>query len=621
MLLPVPCGSRCSMAIIDEIKSRLDILDVVSQHVPLQRSGRSYKANCPFHQEKTPSFHVFPDRQSWRCFGACATGGDVFSFVMRAENLEFADALQRLAQQSGVPLPSRERQSQQQGMERVNEAARSFFQELLSSAQGSEARDYLRGRGLDAAMIESFELGLSPRDGDSLRRHLVDRGYSVQDLAQAGLVYVPDNGSARDLFRGRLMFPIRNDRGDLAGFGGRALGDANPKYLNSPRTAVFDKSRLLYGLHLAKGEASGKGLVVVEGYMDVIAAHQHGFRNVIASMGTALTEHQVAAIRRLTSDVTMALDPDAAGQQATLRSLESSWKALHSTVVGRSRGITTFQSASALQPKIAVLPPGQDPDQLIRNSPEQWTSIIENTTPIFDFVLSAVSAQFDPSTSQGKARIAEYVSSMVFRAEPAEQDQHFQTLAVYLGVTPETLRATLSRPSPHRQVRTAAAPDRGATPSPFARLDRDPLDDYCLAMLLQNSDLDEAARSLRPEYFLRPENREIFSHWRRDEGQGRSVELLRAEIDEELTEHLETLIGKDLPPLNPRSRLGALQDTVRRLEERHLRELKREEEIRFTEAPADWHEETQTNVLEVNERLRQNQEKRSSLVSDISNRG
>jgi DNA primase len=546
----------------------------------------------------------------------------VFSFVMKAENLEFADALQRLAQQSGVPLPSRERQSQQQGVERANEAARSFFQELLSSPQGSEARDYLRRRGLDAGAIEAFELGLSPRDGGSLRRHLVDRGYAMQDLAQAGLVHVPDNGTARDLFRGRLMFPIRNDRGDLVGFGGRALGDYNPKYLNSPRTSVFDKSRLLYGLHLAKGEAAGKGLVVVEGYMDVIAAHQHGFPNVVASMGTALTEHQVAAIRRLTSDVTMALDPDAAGQQATLRSLESSWQALHSTMVGRSRGITTFQSAGALQPKIAVLPPGQDPDQLIRNSPEEWTSIIENTTPIFDFVLSAVSAQLDPSTSQGKARIAEYVSSLVFRADPAEQDQYFQTLAAHLGVTPDTLRATLSRPSPQRAGRKAPPQDRGTTPSPFAKLDRDPLEDYCLAMLLQYSELDEAAQSLRPEYFQRLENREIFSRWRRDDGEhGSSVESLRAEIDAELAGHLETLIGKGLPPLSPRSRLGAVRDAVRRLEERHLRELKREEEIRFTEAPADWQEETPTNLLEINERLRQNQEKRGSLISDISNRG
>ena len=613
------------MAVIDDIKSRLDILDVVSQHVPLQRSGRSYRANCPFHQEKTPSFHVFPDRQSWRCFGACATGGDVFSFVMRAENLEFPDALKRLSQQSGVPLPSREGRSQQQGMVQISEAAKTYFQELLSSGQGAEARAYLERRGLDRGVIESFELGVSPKDGDALRRHLADRGHSVQDMAQAGVVHVTDNGWARDLFRGRLMFPIRNGQGELAGFGGRALDDANPKYLNSPRTAIFDKGRLLYGLHLCKQlsneEASAKGLVVVEGYMDVIAAHQYGFRNVVASMGTALTEHQVAAIRRVTSDVTMALDPDTAGQQATLRSLESSWKALYSTVVGHSRGVTTYQSAGALEPKIAVLPPGQDPDQFIRNSPEQWASLIENTTPIFDFVLTAVSAQFDASTSQGKARIAEYVSSLIFRAEPTRQDHYFQSLAVHLGVTSETLRATMSRPSPSLRRRSTVSQGRDATPSPFAKLDRDPLEDYCLAMLLQNDELDEAAVSLRPEYFQRLENREIINHWSRSQGQDQPLTSLRAEIDQELVEHLETLVAKTLPPLSPKSRLGAFQGTIRRLEERYLRELKREEEIRFTEAPSDWEDEIQTGVLEVNERLRQNQERRSSLVSDISNKG
>ena len=202
------------MSAVDDIKSRLDILEVVSNHIPLQRSGKSYKANCPFHQEKTPSFFVFPDRQSWRCFGACATGGDVFSFVMKTQNLEFAETLKQLAQQAGVTLPSRERRTEVQSAFDINEAAKAYFQSTLASTQGAEARTYLDRRGLNELTIEKFELGLSPRDGESLKNHLVNQGFSPEQLSQAGVVSGGDTGRYRDLFRNRLIFPIRNGQGD-----------------------------------------------------------------------------------------------------------------------------------------------------------------------------------------------------------------------------------------------------------------------------------------------------------------------------------------------------------------------------------------------------------------------
>ena len=344
------------MTVVDDIKGRLDILEVVSRYVPLQRSGRSHKAPCPFHQEKTPSFFVFPERQSWRCFGACATGGDVFSFVMRSENMEFGDALKHLAQQTGVELPNLEKRNLNQGNFDINESARIYFQELLVSAKGTEARAYLDRREVSAQAIEKFELGLSPSDGESLKNHLVKQGFSLQQLNQAGVVRTSQNGWNHDLFRSRLMFPIRNGQGGLGGFGARALDDSQPKYLNSPRTPVFDKGHILYGLHLAKESARQEGIVIVEGYMDAVAAHQEGFNNVVASMGTALTENQVAEIRRLTKDVTMALDADVAGQQATLRSLESSWRVLQTQVAGRSQGTTLFQRPEMLNLKIAVMP-------------------------------------------------------------------------------------------------------------------------------------------------------------------------------------------------------------------------------------------------------------------------
>ena len=613
------------MTVVDDIKSRLDILEVVSRHVALQRSGRSYKANCPFHEERTPSFFVFPDRQSWRCFGGCASGGDVFSFVMRAENLEFGEVLRRLAQQTGVALSGRERRDEQENVSQINEAARRYFQRLLASAQGSQTRDYLDERGLNRETIEKFELGLSPPDGESLNNHLLHQGFPAESLALAGVVRAGEDGRQRDLFRGRLMIPIRNGQGELSGFGARTLGEAEPKYLNSPRSAAFDKGRILYGLHMAKEPAIQQGIVVVEGYMDTIAAHQHGFNNVVACMGTALTEHQVAEIRRLTRRVTMALDPDAAGRQATLRSLETSWRVFQARVAGASQGTTLFQRQDMPEIRVAELPGGEDPDQLIRRSPQEWTELVEGASPLFDYVLEALSDQVDTATPQGKARLVELLFPLVAAVpEPAQQDHYFQLLASHLGVTQETLQASVGRPTAARRSRIAASNRPSATPSAFARLDRDPVEDYCLAVLLRYEELWEAAEALRPEYFRRMENREIFARWQLARQQGVEAPLapwLQETIDDELSEHLESLLERSLPPLDSPRRPAAFQDAVGRLEERHLKELKTEEGMRFAEAPPDLLEQEYPEVLELNRRIKEKQGMRTLLEQDFSRRG
>ena len=611
------------MTVVDEIKGRQDILEVVSRYVPLQRSGRSYKASCPFHQEKTPSFYVFPDRQTWRCFGACATGGDIFSFVMRAENLEFAQALKRLAEQAGVSLPERGRRPDQQITLQVNEEARGYFQSLLASPQGAAARTYLARRGLTPETIEKFELGLSPGDGESLKNRLAKQGLSLEQLALSGVVRREESGRYRDFFRGRLMIPIRNARGELGGFGGRALDDSNPKYLNSPRTPSFDKGRILYALYLAQEAARQRGIVIVEGYMDAIMAHQHGFGNVVASMGTALTEHQVAQVRRITGNITMALDPDAAGQQATLRSLESSWRVFQARVTGRAQGITMYQREETPDLLIAVLPEGMDPDQVIRRSPEEWARLVETGMPLLEYLFAALSAQVNLATPQGKTRLAELLFPLIAAVpDPSRQDHYFQELAARLGVTPQTLQASVGRPYPGRRSRDPARPAQVASASAFAKLERDPMEDYCLALLLQHPELRDMAGELQPEYFRRVENREIFSRWLRvsEEGREAALESLSDTIDGDLGEHLETLSQRVFPPLERNPRVLAFQDAVRRLEERYLRELKAEEELKFSEAPPDPIAEDHERVLDVNERIKRNQSMRNTLTQDGSRR-
>ena len=625
------------MTVVDDVKGRLDIVEVVSQHVALSRSGKSYKANCPFHQEKTPSFFVFPDRQSWRCYGACATGGDVFSFVMRSESLEFSEVLQRLAQQTGVLLPTREKREGQESANGINETALVYFRGLLDSTQGTAAQEYLEDRGITRQSIERFELGLSPASGHALKDHLTARGFTVQQGVRAGVLRENDKGWSGDLFRSRFMIPIRDAAGALVGFGARSMDGSQPKYLNSPRSPVFDKSRILYGLHLAKEAAREKGLVIVEGYMDAIMAHQNGFDNVAASMGTALTQEQVSQVRRLTSKVIMALDPDNAGQQATLRSLESSWRVWQSTTAGRSKATTLFQKQDMPEITIAVLPEGEDPDQVIRRSPEEWARLTESGRALFDYILDGMSKQVDPETPQGKTQLVEGMMPLIWVAPAMQQDQHFQALADRLGVTQETLRASVGRPTASRRNAPRPPDNPSATTSAFAKMDRDPIEDYCLAMLLRHVELGEEAFTLHAEHFRRHENREIFTQLAQatsgapvdtgarvppeqelDKPESQTVAYLREVLDDELVAQLDFLLRKSLPPVDPTRRNAAFKETLGRLEERYLKELKAEEELIFSESPPELENDPHQQVLDINQRIKENHSAQQSGTNRLS---
>ena len=622
------------MTVVDDIKGRLDIVDVVSGYVSLQRSGKAFKACCPFHQERTPSFYVNQDRQSWHCFGACATGGDIFGFVMKAESLEFRDVLQKLAQQAGVTLPSPERRSEQEDSFRLNEVAREYFQQYLASSMGADTRSYLEHRGISKESISKFELGLSPRDGQGLFNHLVKYGFTPDQMVRAGAVHQGQvqsqgqNGRHRDAFRGRLIIPIRNGQGELGGFGSRALDDSMPKYLNTGRTPVFDKGRTLYGLCLARESARRQGIVIVEGYMDAIMAHQHGFDNVVASMGTALTEHQVAEVRRLTADVTMALDADAAGRQATLRSLESSWQVFQNRELAQARGTSIFQRQET-NLKVAVITDGKDPDEVIRHSPDKWEELLRNGVPLFDYLLPAVTGQIDASTPEGKARVVEVISPFIFAVdEPIRQDSYVRKLADHLELREETLQATLNRPSmrarptrPAPGARTEARPAsrNGVDVSAFTAADRDPMEEYCLALLFQfpglQAELTEAG-DLRPEYFRRPENREIYLQLARAWSEAPEMlvpddslaEQVKRNVIPELRQQVDNLAARGIPSTDSWLRPAELQRIINRLEERYLRDLKMAEQVRFTENPSELLEDLGQETLILNRRIKANQE-------------
>jgi DNA primase len=607
------------MTVVDDVKSRLDIIEVVSARVPLQRSGRSYKANCPFHQEKTPSFHVFPDRQSWRCFGACATGGDALSFVMRAENLEFGEALRQLAQQTGVALPQRGQGPRDDAAVKINEAACAFFQRTLASAQGASAREYLQQRGLDKQAAEKFEVGLSPADGDSLKNHLTWLGHSPDLLVSAGVVRTGDDGLYRDLFRGRLMFPIRDAHGNLVGFGARSLDGSEPKYLNTPQGPLFDKSRLLYAMHLARTDVRKDGAVIVEGYMDAIAAHQAGFKNVVAQMGTALTEHQVAEIRRLTGTMTMALDQDAAGQAATLRSLDVILESFRTKAVKRHGPDGSPQGADP-DPRIIVMPPGQDPDEVIHRSPNDWSKLVDSAIAAITFRIDSAIENGDTSTPQGKAQIVSEVTSHIHcLGEGFQQGNAVEYLAQKLGATIDTVKAALSRPSVARRARRPE--QRPAAASPFAKLDHDPMEEYCLQLVLGHPEMRDLAAGLRADFFRRHENRELFNRWldaRPGLDKDETLATVRRDGDDEVAGHLNALLEKPEIPLDVNGRTTSFLEVASRLEERNLRDLKSEEVIRFSESPPDLENGEHDDILQLNQQIKKNESLRKGQPQEIS---
>lgn len=432
------------MSVIDEIKDRLDILDVVSSYVQLKKAGRTYKGLCPFHSEKTPSFVVFPDSQNWHCFGACGVGGDIFSFVMKRENLDFGDALALLAAKAGVELKpqSDEASGDEVRVERLRamqaDAAAYFHYLLVRSDEAAIARGYLERRGLTAETWEAWQLGYALDSWDALKNRLQGKGYRPEEIEEAGLIIrKEETGSYFDRFRGRLMIPIRDVQGRTIGFGARILKEdpahPSPKYMNSPQTPLFDKGSVLFGLDVARKPIRDADLaVIVEGYMDVLMSHQVGVANVVAGMGTALTEAQMRQLKRYTGNITLALDPDVAGEHAAMRGLEAARQSLDRDwePVFSPTGLVRHESRLKAQLRIAALPDGLDPDELAYKDVERWRQVILEARPIVDYYLAAVAREEDLASAQGKARAIERLAPLLLEvANPIERTHYVQVLA------------------------------------------------------------------------------------------------------------------------------------------------------------------------------------------------
>lgn len=489
------------MSDIDEVKARIDIVDLVSETVQLRRTGKNYIGFCPFHpNSKTPAFVVFPDSGTWRCFGQCNEGGDIFKFVMKKEGWDFPEALKHLAEKAGVQLsqPSARDQAlaeEYDNLRAILEEALIFYRhQLRNTPEGKKALAYLQEhRGLRDDTIESFGLGYAPQSWDVLISHFRAKGIAETDLLAAGMVSERESGGYYDRFRHRVMFPIRDERGKMAGFGARILNpDDIPKFLNSPQTVIFDKGRLLYGLDLARRAIRLKDqAVIVEGYLDVIALHQAGFTNTISPMGTALSEHQLSMLKRFSRRIVLALDPDAAGDKATLRGLQIARQALdrESDPVFDARGLLGYEARLKADIRVTTLPDGQDPDEVVNRDPQEWERILEAANPIVIHVMESLAKERDLDDPKVKTEIADQVLPLIEDIpSPIERDTYRQRLARLLRVDERALFETVpvrGKPTPTRQRQAQTVVEVKHKPQDsLYRLER-----HCLGLLLRQPTL------------------------------------------------------------------------------------------------------------------------------------
>ena len=466
------------MSIIETIKAKINVVDEIGLVVALQKSGKALKGLCPFHNERTPSFYVFAETQTWRCFG-CNEGGDVFSFVQKQQGLEFREALQYLAEKAGVsvddfsgqdPEQARETNAVKERLRKLNEDTLLWFhQMLLRSKEAAEARAYVQSRGISADTVVTFSLGYAPEQWDGLSRFLLGRGYTERELVNGGLARDRDGGlgdsssGIYDYFRHRLIFPIRDMRGRVIGFGGRAFGENQPKYLNSPQTLLFEKNSVLYALDMARDTIKlAKQVVIVEGYVDAVIAHQHGTKQTVACIGSAITEKHIQQLKKLTRQVTLALDPDAAGVSATDHGIQEALETFDRTIVpvplaaanhvaGRrksyeARGMIRLEEQVDAEINVLQLPAGEDPDEVIRANPSLWDYAVSHPVPLVDYYFKAKTADLNLREPSGKTEAAKRLLPVIgMISDRVKRDAYMRKLSGMISIDERTLYDELQR--------------------------------------------------------------------------------------------------------------------------------------------------------------------------------
>ena len=564
---------RYSDDIIEEVRQKNDIVDVVSQYVKLTRKGSSYFGLCPFHNEKTPSFSVTPGKQMYYCFG-CGAGGNVFNFIMEYENYTFGEALKHLADRAGVELPKIEysREVREKAQERaelleINKQAAQYFYYQLRTEKGAQGYQYLTGRGLSAETMRKFGLGYSDKFGGGLYQFLKSKGYGDDRLRESGLFNVDERHGMYDKFWNRVIFPIMDVNNRVIGFGGRVMGDGKPKYLNSPETKIFDKSRNLYGLNVAR-TTRRKYLILCEGYMDVISMHQAGFTNAVASLGTALTSGHASLLKRYTQEVLLLYDSDEAGVRAALRAIP----------ILREAGVNS---------RVVNLRPYKDPDEFIKNlGAEAFEERLEQASDSFMFRVSIAESEFPMEEPQGQNRFFERCAEMLLELkDELERNLYIEAIVKkyrgQYGISVEDLRKrvnTLALKGTPAERRIQPKKSQEGAPKKKKDSASDQAQKLMLTWIVTYPKIfDKVAQYLTPEDFVVPLYREVaqmlFSQ--REEGEVNPARLLNSFTDSEEQREVASLFNATIHLETPKEQDQAFADTLLRIKTESLAERNR----------------------------------------------
>ncbi|CDB77623.1 dNA primase [Blautia sp. CAG:237] len=564
---------RYSDDIIEEVRQKNDIVDVVSQYVKLTRKGSSYFGLCPFHNEKTPSFSVTPGKQMYYCFG-CGAGGNVFNFIMEYENYTFGEALKYLADRAGVELPQieyskevREKAQERAELLEINKQAAQYFYYQLRTEKGAQGYQYLTGRGLSEETMRKFGLGYSDKFGGGLYQFLKSKGYGDDRLRESGLFNVDERHGMYDKFWNRVIFPIMDVNNRVIGFGGRVMGDGKPKYLNSPETKIFDKSRNLYGLNVAR-TTRRKYLILCEGYMDVISMHQAGFTNAVASLGTALTSGHASLLKRYTQEVLLLYDSDEAGVRAALRAIP----------ILREAGVNS---------RVVNLRPYKDPDEFIKNlGAEAFEERLEQASDSFMFRVSIAESEFPMEEPQGQNRFFERCAEMLLELkDELERNLYIEAIVKkyrgQYGISVEDLRKrvnTLALKGTPAERRIQPKKSQEGAPKKKKDSASDQAQKLMLTWIVTYPKIfDKVAQYLTPEDFVVPLYREVarmlFSQ--REEGEVNPARLLNSFTDSEEQREVASLFNATIHLETPKEQDQAFADTLLRIKTESLAERNR----------------------------------------------
>ena len=562
---------RYSDDIIEEVRQKNDIVDVVSQYVKLTRKGSSYFGLCPFHNEKTPSFSVTPGKQMYYCFG-CGAGGNVFNFIMEYENYTFGEALKHLAERAGVELPQieyskevQEKARQKAELLEINKQAAQYFYYQLRTEKGQQGYQYLASRGLSEETMRKFGLGYSDKFSDGLYRYLKSKGYQDERLRESGLFNVDERHGMYDKFWNRVIFPIMDVNNRVIGFGGRVMGDGKPKYLNSPETKIFDKSRNLYGLNIARTTRK-KYLILCEGYMDVISMHQAGFTNAVASLGTALTSGHASLLKRYTQEVLLLYDSDEAGVRAALRGIP----------ILREAGVNS---------RVVNLRPYKDPDEFIKNmGSEAFEERLNQASDSFLFRVSIAESEFPMNEPQGQNRFFERCAQMLLELkDELERNLYIEAIVKkyrsQYGVSVEDLRKRVNTLALKGTPAENRIQPRNGTKE---KKKRDSASDQAQKLMLTwlvtyPGIFDKVAQYLGPEDFVVPLYREVAEmlFTQHKEGQVNPARLLNSFTDSEEQREVASLFNATIHLETPQEQDQAFADTLLRIKSESLAERNR----------------------------------------------